>query len=157
MKSFAKGIDPDVAEKELEKIETEYGGLTAEILLEASKAENTLFHCLFEWDDNVAAEKYRLQQARTIINNIEVTIISDGEPYQLPVYEIVQTDENGGRKYKHIETLTLTEIDYVKEKALELLIQAKTKLKRYSEFAKVIPHIDNATNILTNICEEVEN
>ena len=50
------------------------GQLTASgILKEAEKATSPL-HGLFEWDDNVAANEYRLTQARQVIKRVNVTI-----------------------------------------------------------------------------------
>ena len=71
--SFAKDIDPDLAVAELERIENVYGALTPENILEASKTEGAYLHKLFTWDDQKAANLYRLQQARQILNNIEIT------------------------------------------------------------------------------------
>lgn len=42
-------------------------GLTAKTLLEASRPEDAPLHDEFEWNDSVAAEKYREDQARYII------------------------------------------------------------------------------------------
>jgi len=42
-------------------------GLTPESLLDASRDEDAPLHDEFEWDDTVAAEKYRREQARQII------------------------------------------------------------------------------------------
>lgn len=43
-------------------------GLSAVNLLDVSRAEDAPLHDEFEWDDETAAEEYRLQQARHIIN-----------------------------------------------------------------------------------------
>ena len=43
-------------------------GLSAINLLDVSRAEDAPLHNEFEWDDETAAEEYRLQQARHIIN-----------------------------------------------------------------------------------------
>ena len=54
-------------------------GLSPEILLEASRDENAPLHNEFEWRDDVAAEKYRLNQAQGLIRNICVVVKrSDG-------------------------------------------------------------------------------
>lgn len=47
-------------------------GLSPETLLEASRAEDAPLHNEFEWDDTVAAEKFRKEQARFIIRNLEI-------------------------------------------------------------------------------------
>ena len=48
--------------------------VTARELLDASRDENAPLHNCFEWDDSVAAEKYRLTQARHIISSVEIII-----------------------------------------------------------------------------------
>jgi hypothetical protein len=150
LESLAKGIDPDLAEKEFKKIEKKFGKITPETVLEAARSRKALFHSLFEWEDSTAAEQYRLQQARTIINNIEITIISDGEEKAYPMFEIVPNDD-GGRQYKNIESLSFNEIEYVKDQTLRTLIAAKTKLANYKTFDKVIEHIQEAVNELTEV------
>ena len=44
--------------------------ISPEEVLEKAKDENSELHKCFEWDDTVAANKYRLQQARQIIQFI---------------------------------------------------------------------------------------
>lgn len=44
------------------------GGLTAEDVVEFARNENTALHKHFTWDDAQAAQLWRLQQARRIIN-----------------------------------------------------------------------------------------
>lgn len=48
--------------------------VTAKELLNASRAENAPLHDCFEWDDSIAAEKFRTDQARRIIGGINITI-----------------------------------------------------------------------------------
>lgn len=43
------------------------GGLTPERLVDVSRAEDAPLHGEFEWNDDVAAEKYRVEQARSLI------------------------------------------------------------------------------------------
>ena len=54
--------------------------ITAQELLDASRDEDSPLHDCFEWDDTVAAEKYRLWQARHIINSLEIEIVSEDKP-----------------------------------------------------------------------------
>ena len=54
--------------------------VTARELLDASRDEKSPLHSCFEWDDSIAAEKYRLWQARHIINSIEVEIVLENRP-----------------------------------------------------------------------------
>ena len=55
-----------------QKVADEIGeqNTTPEEVLEKAKDPDSELHKCFEWDDTVAAEKYRLQQARTIMCNL---------------------------------------------------------------------------------------
>ena len=57
---------------EAQKVADEIGEnkVTPQEVLEKARDENSELHKCFEWNDSVAAEKYRLQQARAIIINL---------------------------------------------------------------------------------------
>lgn len=67
-----KGVD---AQKVAEEIYSLGEKVRAEEILEMAKNKNTEIHKLIEWDDTVAAEKYRLVQVRKIVRDIEITTI----------------------------------------------------------------------------------
>lgn len=78
-------VKPDVVGKVFEEIENRDGEVTSVSLLDASRAEDSPTHGLFEWDDSVAAEKFRLSQSHRIISQLQVDIIvteiaDKGEP-----------------------------------------------------------------------------
>ena len=148
IESFAKGIDANKAIKEFERIKNEFGALTPENMVKASKPKKALLHyIIFKMGDKEADSQYRLQIARVTINKIEVTIISDSEPRDIPVFEIVIVEDKG-RQYKHIETLTYNEIEQVKNTTLAMLKQLSHKLKIYKEFNKVLDCLDKAVELL---------
>lgn len=137
---FARGINPDKAIAELERIEANYGTLTPENILDASTSEDALFHPLFTWDNNQAAHKCRIQEARIILNNIEIKVISGGEEKRIPVFEIIRNAD--GRQYKHVESFTKEDIIQVKADVVKTLNYAKSKLSIYKDFESLIPKID---------------
>lgn len=139
-KGFAKGIDPDEAIKELERIESQYGALTPEHILDAAKPQDSIFHPLFTWDNKEAARLYRLQEARHLLNNIEVRVIHDGSERRIPVFEVVKRPE--GRVYKHVDSFTKEDILQVKTDAVRAFNYWKSKLAVYKEFENIIPKID---------------
>ena len=71
-------VSADDAERELTRIYDETGSLDPQAVVDASRAEGAPLHGLFEWDDSVAAEKYRITQARFIIRNIVKDEKTDG-------------------------------------------------------------------------------
>jgi hypothetical protein len=146
MRSLAKGIDPEEAIAEIERIENLYGSLTAENVLKAAQPEDSLFHCLFQWDDSKAAHQFRLQQARNIINNIEVKVVSDGGERSIPVFEIVNLGE--GRVYKSIQSMDKDDVEYVKQSVKREISYLRSKLSTYNSFEATIKHLDNALETL---------
>ena len=60
----------EVAGKVLQKLKESEIGLTPKSLVDASRDEKAPLHNEFEWDDTIAAEKYRCEQARFIIRHL---------------------------------------------------------------------------------------
>lgn len=147
LKSLAKGIDPDVAVAELERIENSFGSLSPEIILNASREKDAPLHSLFEWDDTKAAEHYRLQQARTILNNIQIRTIINGEERQIGVFEIITKKD--GSSYKSIMAMDKNDIEYVRQSTLRELQHIKDKLSFYQKFNSAIFHIEKAQEELS--------
>lgn len=79
-------IDPEKAYQEMDSLEEK----TPESVLEKARDENTELHKHFEWRDDVAAEKYRLQQARHLIVCM-VEIQSESSDDVRRVFEISST------------------------------------------------------------------
>lgn len=137
MKGLAKGVDPLAAVNEIDRIKEEYGEVTPEVIVRESENPESILHPIFEWDNEKAGYNYRLQQARGLINNIAVTVISDGEPKEVDVFEVVSV--KGG--YKSFDAFTPEDIDYVKKSAIGQLNYWKNKLSVYREFEKAVKHI----------------
>lgn len=73
------GGDPNVAGKVCAEL-AEQGRLTPEELVNVSRDAESPLHWMFEWDDSVAAEKYREVQARKIIRSVEVVLADSPIP-----------------------------------------------------------------------------
>lgn len=145
IKSFGKKIDPDMALEEIQKAETIYGKITAETVLKIAENNESPIHELFEWDDSTAAFNYRLAQARTIINNLEITVISsNNSEIIVPVFEITKDESVPGRKYKHIDVLTADDRDYIVQTTIRHIKQLQTKLLAYNDFDSVVKHLQSA-------------
>lgn len=86
-------VSADIVGKKLEQIEAETGSVSKEALLEASRSEKSETHDLFEWNDGVAAEKYRLRQAQDVIANIAVEVISHENKTEKVGVEFIEPNE----------------------------------------------------------------
>ena len=127
LEGLGKGVDVALVVEELTRLQKVNRILTPEVVVRAAEDNNSILHKLFEWDDNKAAYNWRLQQARTILNNIEVTIITDGEPREIAVFEVTTRSEG----YKSVDTFTNEDVDFVRASILRQLNTMKSKLKTY--------------------------
>jgi hypothetical protein len=80
--SQVTGIDAQTIGGELERIEAEHGVIDPHVVLDESRPEDAPLHGAFEWDDSLAAEKYRLDQSRRLIRSIEIDR-GEGRPCDL--------------------------------------------------------------------------
>lgn len=62
------------------------GRLTSGDLVAAARNPDHPLHDMFEWDDTVAAEKYRIDQAREIIRSVRVVVTVEHRTLNVPVY-----------------------------------------------------------------------
>lgn len=73
---FKKGsvhkVSAEVAGRVCQELSDTPEGLTPKRLVDASRAPDAPMHNEFEWDDTVAGEKYREEQARKVIQHIVV-------------------------------------------------------------------------------------
>ncbi len=77
-------LAPEDVGKELKKIHAKSGVITAEAIVSAATRTTSPLHEHFQWDNDIAANKYRLEQARHLIRCIRVTMEqSDDLPAKL--------------------------------------------------------------------------
>ena len=67
-----RGVKAQTAGEELERISKEHGEITPPLVVDEARPEESPIHEVFEWDDEVAAEQHREQQARQLIRSIQV-------------------------------------------------------------------------------------
>ena len=109
-----------------QKVAEEIGDnrISPQELLEKARDVNSELHKCFEWNDSIAAEKYRLQQARGILINLvykekesnaepvrTFQITSQRNVYQPTVSFLVQEDE-----YQNLLTRAKSELESFKKR-----------------------------------------
>ncbi len=143
-------VDANVAMHELTRIKTEVGALTPEIIVAAASDADSPLHALFEWDDEAAAKKWRIYQARIILNNIEVKVLHNGEEKEVSVFEITTSN---GREYKSIDTFNAEDISNIIRKTKMEINALKNKLSTYNQFESVVVKLSEAEDELSNYVE----
>ena len=100
---YSRKVDANIVGGVVEQLEEKNGTATREAFLEASRPEKSPTHCLFEWDDNVAAEKWRLSQSQSIITSLRVVYLDD-DKQKVKVSAFINTSKQKERAtYESIE------------------------------------------------------
>lgn len=149
-------MDTEIKYKETEKftqqvigeiLEVEkQNGLTAENILEKARNKSSSLHNLFEWNDSEAGERWRLHQARMLINEVKV-IIEEKEVFAFENVQVKIIGDNQTetkREYKPIVEI-LSDVDYRKQviqTALDNITYWKDKYSEYSELKPIFVSID---------------
>ena len=143
-KGFKHKVTADVAGAVCEGLEKK-GKLTGEQLVEVSRPEDAPLHKEFDWDDAVAGEKWRVHQARMIINSL-VVIAPETNTEVRKFYNIQMSKDD--RKYESIEAVMqkVEKRDILLRSAMRELSALRKKYAALSELAKVFDAIDGLEN-----------
>ena len=107
--------------------------VTPASVLEKAKNKRTELHKCFEWNDSVAGEKYRLIQARQIIQHfVIVPLDDDKDTPQVRSYQIT-TERN---KYEPTRIFLQNPDEY-----RELLKRAKSELESFKQRYKTLSEL----------------
>jgi hypothetical protein len=164
-------VKAEVVGSKLEEIQEEHGEITPRLVLDDARSETSELHRLFTWDDAVAGEKYRLNQASYILRNLRIDYVrsddKDDEPQTRQVRGTVSiprilmdaendTDDEEDKHKSRRVYLTTSVAFRSPEKRTYILSQARNELEiwrnRYAalrEFDGVIREIDKALKTLT--------
>ena len=127
--------------------------ITAKELLDASRDEEAPLHSCFEWDDSIAAEKYRKGQALHIINSLEITLVkTEDHPAQktrlyLNVQPVAPKRQGEFVSYN----VVFSNETYRKQVLSNALIELRSFQRKYScynELASVFKSIDDFADTL---------
>lgn len=135
---------PEVIEEVLE-VQKKFG-LTAENLLKKASKKSSSLYEFFDWDNSFAGEKWRLQQARGVINEIKI-IVEDKEIYAFESVRIEIEDKKpknpitkgfNTREYMPIIEIMNNE-EYRKQLVQRALAEAVYWKTRHSELIELSP------------------
>lgn len=124
---------------ELLAIREQYGTLTPANVVDAARAEDHPLHNRFEWNDDVAAEKWRLNQARQLIRVVRETYTDTaGRPADVRTFHAIPRAE--GMAYEPLDEIVHDDI------ASKILLQSmerewrqlKARYERFSEFRALV-------------------
>lgn len=126
-------VDAQTAGEELHRIYEDKGQLEPADIVDESRPATAPLHTCFEWDDEVAAEKYREVQAGNLIRSITVV-------HETPTHEPVEV-----RAFvKPLETYAPIDVVVNSEEQMDALLKSalselKSFEKKYATLSKLGP------------------
>jgi hypothetical protein len=120
--------DAQKAYEEISQLEQ----ITAENIVDLARDENSVLHNDFEWNDEIAGQKYRLMQAQQMVRMFVFTPRKE-EHSPTRVFQI----SNAPRVYKPIVFFTKNEDEYQ-----SLLKRAKAELQAFKQRYKSLTELD---------------
>lgn len=128
-------IDAQTAGEEIERVRTAQNGRLAPFdLVEASRDPAAPLHPAFEWDNAVAAESWRVEQAKYLIRSIDVVMVAEQE--QKPVRAFVSVKRDEDRSYTSVSH-AMSDADLRKQVLDSALRELEAWRNRYAELVEL--------------------
>lgn len=150
---FKKSVDPQAVGERLEQLKKSAKGfLTPDAVVEDARSRASPLHSAFEWNDDEAAQQFRLQVARTLINSIRVVVILENNGQEVEERQIAYVhvrpgeEDNSDPAYVSVDTLKVRDDfrEQVLEEALAYLKGFRNRYREISELSGVMREIDKA-------------
>lgn len=143
-------VDAEVAGEALKRMADKHGRLTPRLVVDESRPKKAPLHDEFEWNDSVAAEMYRENQARYVMRTITVDIVGREEKPPIRMFVNIlpepetETDVEPERCYvQTVEALQRPDWrQQVLERALKELEAWRQRYEDLEELAVVFASMD---------------
>ena len=151
------GVSADTAAAALTNHYKKHGRITARKLVDESTPEDAPLHPCFEWDDEKAADNYRLYQGRNIVRSVHVIqddgedrgcmfvrVVDDGESAYMPTAEAVKQPD-----------LYLSALAQLRAK-LENIELAISDLQRWADSAPRKKQVKAASRLVGKVRDQLD-
>lgn len=135
------GADPQLVYEEIMEICDDLESASPKDILEKARNEDTELHKCFTWDDSIAAERWRLNEARIVAR--QLVIREERVPVDRPEVRLLySTDNKSG--YKPTTTIVKVQSEYedLLKRAYAELQAFKAKYSMLAELQEIFEAID---------------
>ena len=141
--AFKYPVDANIVGHEFEKLEEQEGELRPESIVAQATPKDSALHPLFEWNNRVAAEKYRITQAHQLIRALHVTYEeNEAEPITVRAFTNISQERTG--HFVHIDRAfqSAESREIVMQRALRELEMFQQKYKGMQELERLFVEIE---------------
>lgn len=141
---YQNKVSADVAGAVMDQLSKE-NRLSARTLVDISRPEDAPLHNAFEWDDTEAAERWREQQGRVLINSIVIQAEEHPEVQQVRAFFVVEQKTGN---YEPVTTILRDE-----DKRMKLLEAAKRELAVFKAKYNSLMELEQLFNEIDRVLE----
>jgi hypothetical protein len=130
---------------ELERIYAEHGNLTPGLVLSEAQSPDSPLHTHFNWDDDDAANRWRLHQAADLIRRVKINVVNTTSDEGLRVRAWTSIPTQEGRQYRDTREVAADSnlATLVRDELMNELRVLREKLRRFDEFAAIVAVMDD--------------
>lgn len=138
------GFSDDKAQiygESIERMMTEKGGMVQPVdIVNAAEYHSSPFHDYFEWDNELASNKYRIWQARGLIAGIiQVTVKTNGAGIEQRAFLNVSVNK-GEERVEPVYVTTeraLTDVEFREQTLAKAIKEIQYWQRQYSDYAEL--------------------
>lgn len=143
-------VSATVAGAEFEKIYSERGELKPAYIVDESRPKSAPLHICFEWNDAIAAEKYREDQAGGMIRAIVTVVDSEEEEVEITTRAFVSVMGDYKPTSEVMSSRELTNV-----LLNDALRDANNFRKKYESLCEIKPIIRAIDNVNQSVAEKI--
>jgi len=128
------------------------GGATPEEVLEAAQRHDApeALKNQFDWNNQSAARKYRINQARKILRSINVVIVTSGKPVESRAYHAVVPIGEPSRRYVPMQ-IVWNQRDLANQVIENARVEMESWVSRYQRYQRLAAAVASAKGVLNKI------
>lgn len=138
-------VKAQTAGEHLESLERKHGMVTPKLIIDDSRPQTAVLHKCFEWDNDIAAEKYRESQAGFILRNlVTISVNQKKENQESEIRAFVNVTKDEDRGFISIHKAMTDDVlrKQLLENAFAELNAFKNKYQQLNELAKLFEEIE---------------
>lgn len=143
-------IDRKILAARLANLEKQNGTVAPRALWESAKAKTDPLHELFEWDNKIAGDLYRDEQARSLIRSVVIEVINETRVIPAPAYVRDPSKASDEQGYTSITALRKDE-DLAREVIVAEFKRAAASMQRARSVADALDLGNAVDDILAQI------
>lgn len=133
-----QGRDANVIGSRLAELRNEQPELTPRIIVDDARPDDAVLHDYFEWRDDIAGEKWRVEQARSMARSVMVVIEEETtrEPIRTRAFVGVMNESRTEHRFEPIATVLNDKALYA-QICRRALADLDSFRERYSQFTSL--------------------